>query len=304
MLVVIGILIALQVDNWSEGRNNNAKVRTILSDIMDELVSDIDKTTDIMNYYSLRDSTIFLVLNDKVSIEDYKKNEIPYLNTITSFYDRVDLTQDGYNNLTQNLDIVPDQYKSVLKNLNTLYKTDKKWVDEFDMQLGDFMNGIQEHLRENYSWFSGTNPSDWESRMEYMANNFRHKNDVHEYRTLGIGNQLRFSILYRQRAITCYREIAMLLDRPMYDESFVFNQEASGNLIGDWEVVGMPETIISFFEDEKRLYVKNKNNPGRNEVFWLPPSKFLFDNLQYGTLVKDGNEVLMRFNSFDLKKVD
>jgi hypothetical protein len=302
--VVIGILIALQVDSWNEIRKNDEKVRTILSDQMDELVSNINKTTEIMKYYSLRDSAIYLVLNDRVTIEDYKKNEIPYLNSVISNYNRVDLTEDSFSILKQNLDIIPEEYKGVVKNLNSLSTINKKWVDQYDQELGDFMVELYQIYRKNYPWFSGTNSSDWESQMEYMLNDFRHKNNVYEFRNIGIGNQLRFTLYYRNRAIQCYQEIAMLLNRPKYDESFVFNQGASNKLIGNWEVVGEPEIVISFFEDDKRLFIKDNINPRRNEVFWLPPSKLLIDNLSYGTLVKDGDEVIIKFNSFDLKRTD
>ena len=37
ILVVIGILIALQVDKWNQARENEEKVRTILADMMVEL---------------------------------------------------------------------------------------------------------------------------------------------------------------------------------------------------------------------------------------------------------------------------
>ena len=131
--MVIGILIALQVNAWDQGLKDEVKIRSFLSDIMDELISDIDKTTDIMNYFSLRDSTIFLVLNDRVTLEDYEKNEIPFLNSIVSYYNQVNLTENSYTILKQNLDIVPDEYNEVIRNLNSLYSIDKKWVENHDM---------------------------------------------------------------------------------------------------------------------------------------------------------------------------
>ena len=304
LLVVIGILIALQIDNWNEERKNEEKVRTILSDLMDELVSDINKTTEIMEYYSLRDSAMYLILTDRVTKEDYDKGEIRFLNSVIDNYNRVDLTEKGFSILNQNLDIVPDEYKSIVKNLSSLYTINKKWVDQYDEEMGIFTGEIQNYYRENYSWFSGTSLSDWESRLEYKLNNFRYRNDVSEYRTLGVGNQLRFSIYYRKAAIKCYQEIAMLLNKPKYDESFVFNQEASEYLIGDWQVIGEPETKISLIKDGKRLYLKDNISEGRNEVFWLPPSKLILDNLLYGTLIKDKDGDLIKFNGFELKRAD
>jgi hypothetical protein len=304
LLVVIGILIALQVDHWNQKRENEEKVRSILSDIMLELVSDIDKINNLMHYYKYRDSAAFLVITNQVTEEDYEKNEIPTLSSITSFHNRVDLTQDGYSLLTQNMDIIPYEYKSVLKNLTRIYKVDKRWVDTFDQEMGDFVEDISYRLMRTYPWYTRTNPSDRKRQIEYMLNDFRHRNEVYEYRNIGIGNQLRFSLNYRRRAIQCYKEIALLLDKPVYHESFMFDQEASKNLIGDWEVVGQPEIIFSFYEDDRRVFFKDNINPGSKEIFWLPPTKILRENLLYGTLVEEGDEHLIKFNSFDLKKVD
>ena len=48
ILVVIGILIAIQVDKWNQARENEEKVRTILADIMHELEKDIEETSCIV----------------------------------------------------------------------------------------------------------------------------------------------------------------------------------------------------------------------------------------------------------------
>ncbi len=303
VLVVVGILIALQINNWNEQQKNEEKVRAILSDIMQELVNDVDKINGLMHYYKKRDSTAHLVINNLVDQEDYEKNESQALFTITSFHNRVDLTQDGYSLLTQNMDIIPDAYKGILKTLTRIYKVDKKWVDKYDKEMGDFVEEIHMRRMNTYPWFTGTNASDRNSQIEYMLNDFRHKNEVFEYSNLGVGNQLRFSLIYRQRAIECYQQIAALLNRPLYHESFVIDQEASGDLIGDWEVVGEPGIVYSFYEDDKRLYFKNNLDQRSHEVYLLSPYKILTHNLWYGSLVKEGDKRLVKFHWFTLMKL-
>jgi hypothetical protein len=64
-----------------------------------------------------------------------------------------------------------------------------------------------------------------------------------------------------------------------------------------------PETLVPFYDD-KRVFLKDNINPGSKEIFWLPPSKILSENLLYGTLVGEGNGHLIKFNSFEMKKVD
>ncbi|MDM9630263.1 DUF6090 family protein [Robiginitalea aurantiaca] len=304
LLVVIGILIALQVDNWNEERKNDEKITTILSDIMDELILDINSSTDLMKYYALRDSTIFLVLTNQLTMDDYEANKIPHLynasRTLTSFTPR----KDTYLVLNQNLDIVPDSYKDLLGELSELYNRYYRIVEDQNQVLQDLLAETTRIRSQYYAWHSSNSPDSQKSRIEFMLNDFRYKNEVMDYRDIAIYNQLNWTIRYRQKAIECFKNIAKALDNSGYDDSFVFNQEVSKILIGDWKVVGEPETIISFFDDDKRLYYKDNINSGRHEVFWLPPYKILSDDLLYGSIIKDGNKHFLMFNSFDLQKVD
>jgi hypothetical protein len=304
LLVVIGILIAFQVDNWNEERKNEEKVKNILSDIMVELISDIEKSSQIMGYYALRDSTIYLVLNDRLTKKDYEENEILYLMSLTGWRTNFDPTKDAYNNLTRNLDIVPPRYKDILKDLSDLYNRLHQVNEEHNNELANLIVKYSSIKSQNYPWYSDYSPEGQKSYIEFMLNDFRYKNEVRDYRNVALNNQLFWAIRYRQKAVACYKKLAQLLEKSGYDESFVFNHEASENLIGDWEVVGEPETKISFIEDEQRLYYRDNINAVRKEVFWLPPSKLLIDNVLYGTLIKDGDEDLIKFNSFDLKRAD
>ena len=67
MLVVIGILIALQVDNWRQELENEEKVKAILSDLMVELESNIEETTRVMKFYEQKDSSIFLSITNQLT---------------------------------------------------------------------------------------------------------------------------------------------------------------------------------------------------------------------------------------------
>ena len=70
VLVVIGILIALNLNNRNEERKTEVRVELIFENIMEELTSDIDKTTYVMRYYSRRDSMIYLVQNNRITKAD------------------------------------------------------------------------------------------------------------------------------------------------------------------------------------------------------------------------------------------
>jgi len=305
VLVVIGILIALNLNNRNELRKMEVRVELIFEDIMKELASDIEKTDNIMYYWAKRDSTIYLVQNQLVTDEDYKENKIPFINNLTGFFTSVDLTQNSYDILIQNLETVPPKFKSIVQELDIHYKKWKWAVEDNTNELNELLTEIQSHSRKNHSWYSSFDETEEMKRIDYMLNDFRYRNDVGAYQNIGIFGQLRLSIIYRQSAIFCYKKIAELLDKPLDHESFMIDNEISIKLIGDWYDVANPEFIAIFFIDDNRLYVKNNINSGQGEVFYLPRmNKILNDALEYHSILSENDEIILKHNSYSLKKLE
>ena len=302
ILVVLGILIALNLNNRNEQKKTEAKIEVIFSDIMDELVSDIDKTTQIMRYYTKRDSMIYLVLNDRFTAEDYLSNKLPSSITwnLTGWYSTVDLTNDAYKNLTENLDAIPAKYKEVLKDLNHLYSRLKTTVDRHNVGMIEMLDKNSEIQMRNYSWFASNSESDQKNRLEYLLTDFRYKNEVSGYWNKGINNQLRWSIYYRQYAIECYKKIAKLLDKPVDHESFVFDEELAKLLVGEWYRDGHPEETFTNFLKNKRLYGKAGNSEW--EIFSLFGNKLVDSDTDYATIVRENDEILLKYNDSDYRK--
>jgi hypothetical protein len=305
MLVVIGILIALNLNNRNELRKTEAKVEIIFSDIMEELTLDIEKTTHIMQYYARRDSMIYLVLTNKITAKDYENNELPSSLTwnLTGWHSAVDLTNYGYINLLGNLDAVPSKYNEVLKDLNDLYSRFKRAVDMKDQEMGEM---IQKNLNieiQNYSWYAMRNETDRKNKLDYLLNDFRYINRVQEYRNKALNNHLRHSIYYRLKAIECYKKIAKLLEKPTDHESFMFDQEIANMLVGEWQVVSQPEEVITHFLKDNRLFGKNKANQ-QWEIFYLFGNKIVESDTDYATIIRENNEVFLKFHRSSLKKIE
>ncbi|NNE03616.1 MAG: hypothetical protein HKN52_10665, partial [Eudoraea sp.] len=240
ILVVIGILIALNLNNRNTQRKTEAKIESIFSDIMEELTSDIEKTTFIMRYYTRRDSMIYLVLNNKITAKDYENNKIPSFLTwnLTGWHSSLNLTNNGYNNLTAYFDAIPPKYNKALKDLNDLYSRHKKSVDIYDQGMGEMIEKNRDFQKRNYSWYAFRNETDRKNKLKYLLNDFRYINEVEEFRNKALNNHLRHSINYRLKAIECYKKIAKLLDKPTDHESFIFNEEIANMLVGEWQLVG------------------------------------------------------------------
>jgi len=305
VLVVIGILIALNLNNRNAQRKTEAKIESIFSDIMEELSSDIEKTTFIMRYYTRRDSMIYLVLNNKITAKDYENNKIPspFTWNLTGWHSMVNLTNDGYNNLIAYLDAIPSNYNEVLKDLNDLYSSRKKAVDVFDQGMGEMIEKNKDFQKRNYSWYAFRNETDRKNKLEYLLNDFRYINEVEEYRNKALNNHLRHSINYRLKAIECYKKIAKLLDKPTDHKSFVFDQEIANMLVGEWQSVVQPEDVFTHFLKDKRLYGKNKVNQ-QWEIFYLYGNKIVDSDTDYATIVQENGNIILKYNSISLIKKD
>ncbi len=304
LLVVIGILIALALNNRNEQRKTEEQVEAIFSEIMEELVSDIKETRMPMAYYAQRDSTMHLVIAGEVTYEDYEKGRLPWINSLLDFYNAVNLTQHAYDNLVGNLDAVSPKFRPVIKDLNTLYHYNKDYVVEANNDLSEFIAEHRYHGMRNYPWFYGRNNEEREKIIKYKLEDFRYKNLVEEFRILGTGNQLRQSIAYRRKAIECYKQIAGLLNKPAVHESFSFDTEIAEVLLGEWYVLEDSNYKFTYFMRDERLFVKNNFNDNQSEVFYVARyNKLLDSGMNYAAIMKENDETILKFYDYSLKKV-
>lgn len=303
VLVVIGIIIALNLNNRNEQRKKEAEVEIIFGEIMEDLISDIEESTMPMKYFSVRDSVIRLILSDDVNYDDYRYGKVPYLHVLLNFHNPVNLTQNAYNNLINDLDIVPDKFKPVIKDLEVLYSYYKDFVVAANNEMADFIAENQKFGMKNYPWWYIRNETELNQSIEFKLKDWRYKNLVSEYRNLSIGNQLRMSIMYRNKAIECYKKIAKLLDKPLDHENTIFNQKMAKELVGDWLIDDQSEDEITIFLEDKRLYAKNSAED-KWEIFYISDNKIMDSDFDYATIVRKNDEIFLKFYSFSLKKKD
>jgi len=124
ILVVIGILIALKVNNYNIQELNNEKFETIFHEVKENIIADIKSVEIAINYYNTKDSLIQLVRNDKVTKQMYLENRTLFY--LLYYYRSHSLHDNGYNMLSQNLDVIPQKYDTVMPYLNRIYSGQRK----------------------------------------------------------------------------------------------------------------------------------------------------------------------------------
>ena len=86
ILVVIGILIALQINNWNENRHAREEMSKIYVSVIDELESDIKTLDEILPDFEWKNRIIKKIISEPPSQRDWQENDSLFLSFV-SFYD-------------------------------------------------------------------------------------------------------------------------------------------------------------------------------------------------------------------------
>ena len=78
LLIVIGILIALNVNNSNENQKQEELIAAALKEVHRNLSDDIIQSNELITFYCRSDSIINVLLTEKLSIEDFKANFFDY----------------------------------------------------------------------------------------------------------------------------------------------------------------------------------------------------------------------------------
>ena len=95
ILVVIGILIAIQINNWNENRKNQNELINIYHQVSLDIKNDISELSDHIKYYNNLEPIFNKVINDSVTVDllDYG------LSRLTDKSPSTNLNKSGLNRL-------------------------------------------------------------------------------------------------------------------------------------------------------------------------------------------------------------
>ena len=116
ILVIVGILIALNLNQKSQQKETEARIDALFEVILEDLSADIIESHTLFEMIRRKDSLGYIVLNNKLKVENYHYNLIRLTTTFPLF----NKTMQGYENLTQSMSVVPAKYNSTLKDLGLL----------------------------------------------------------------------------------------------------------------------------------------------------------------------------------------
>jgi len=178
VLVVTGILIALQVSNWNDSQKSDVRMEKLLDAIEKDLIDNIILSNKVYANLSRSDSITFLILNDQITRENYRTNESLRIHIMgAADFSPLD---DNLNNLLLKEELVPLKYEEILHyaKLITLRKRDESQTNLFYQEA--YKNNV-DYYSINYSWARKRDSLAIEERIDYYLNDENYKNRVYNY---------------------------------------------------------------------------------------------------------------------------
>ncbi len=278
ILVIIGILIALNLNKQSEKKQAEAKVDNIFEDVLKELKGDINQSTEIMYNYRRRDSLASLVLNTELTYEDYADENSTTLWRVATSWNNYDTSNRAYNLLMEYVDVIPNKYDEALSTLDTLHNRVNTLVEIYNDKVWELVIKNLDDFEENYSWYQESDFKNNKEAIDYRLNNYKYKNKVKRYRGEAIYTHRTYIQLYRLYAIKAYKNIAMNLNKSTDSLDFIVDNKLLEKYIGNYINKSDSDIKIELFFKNYILNVR-KNNQRDTPIFSLSSDKVFFSRL-------------------------
>ena len=215
LLVVIGILIAIQVDNWNTDRIAAENTKVLFQEVSDELVLNIDNIDRVLEYYLEKDPIYFKVFNKKVEPEDYRANN--KLFTFLMEWERTSLVDDDFKALLARKYNLTEQQDSIFSELKDLYGKRKAIVDRNNQLMVNAHMNFRDKLVNEQPWWSSftigwsINDENFDEVTRYALTDPFYLNQIGELRQIE-GGHYHGMLYFRTKALDLYKRIAEMLN--------------------------------------------------------------------------------------------
>ena len=267
ILVVIGILIAVQLNNWNQERIRNAELEVLLDKVEEDLIHNIKATSDAIEIYYISDSLTRKVINEEVTIKDYYNDEM--LGNLLFRNQLLRLNTENINKLIEKEELISSKYQPIIEIAKELIRSIiyNEYTEE---PLKNFFYGNIDFLMSNCLWIAKADSSSIEKRYHFFTTDENYRKRVLNY--WAKTSEMTLTTMFH-RAVTMELLGRIKVIRHNYDADRLHQLYKSLNL-NSFRQIGC-EGVVS----------RNKNQFYRNE-------RFLVSNMserQIHLLVKKGS---------------
>ena len=182
VLVVIGILIALSINNWNEERKNGKKVIELFKEVQRDLLLNLEGTERTFYYQSSQDSILRSILSDTLELQDYI--DFPELINPMGGASILKVSKEGFTKLKNNQNEIPEKFIGIYDTIKVAFGLYEYTSERMD----HYVNAVainNDKMVENWKWYSKVISGGMEFRneetLDYIINNHAYRNRVHQF---------------------------------------------------------------------------------------------------------------------------
>ena len=292
ILVVIGILIALAINDSYNNSKNEEKVKAILKQVQQEILANVNDCDRILGYFVNKDLKAQNIYKDLISVQS-KPGDI----VVTQGYTNLSVNTGGYNRLMDNIEILPEKYKVLLPIMNMVYVEELEDVNAANAYLSSKAKHSNldrlytdpehtDHLRTNFSSLEA---------KKYLLDDPFLKNRTADYMR-AFHSVADRTTRFRTAATELYMQIDSLLGNPKSQLPKILIENASVDMVSPFlgEYTHFANTeytkVASLNYEQEQLTLTTQRR--KMDVFWYK------DNYFY-----NGTGVILRFYKNDNNQV-
>lgn len=216
ILVMIGILLALQVNNWNEKRKQKTELNNILQTVAYDLETDTLVAGQVARLYDTLQVKSNIIINKQLKKENYR--DCIECASLTTFYSPFNIQTKGYELLKNNSTQTINKKDSLVNSIIQIYTLYKPMIDKNNERLeNEVMKNLNE-LRE-YSWFVDLSQGKFnEDMIIYFTESEDYRKRVALHNMLATSNHLAITKNYKIQATELLRRINIRLKNSDFNQ--------------------------------------------------------------------------------------
>lgn len=266
LLVVVGILIAVNIEDWNEQRKNRELYIAILKEVQKDLLIDVQHIDGTFTEVKNKILQIDHIIRTNPDATEYRADK-SLAKVILRFGRPINLDGQAYKKLNQHE--TPTEFKDLQERINLLITRSKYFVDMAGESVMDIIVEHKDFLMKNTTWFSDVRAynDDWPLNEEFI--NYLVEDPIYRNKLTYVGTErLMFLVSnllgYQLEAVSIYQSInvavgANPITDPEMSKYFRLDQPAKASLAG---LYAHQDDTIQVSIQDGRLYIVDSENTG------------------------------------------
>lgn len=209
-LVMIGILLALQVNNWNEERKLQTTINGVLKSVANDLETDTIKANSVIDYYEKNQKNSNKILTGEINSTNYK--ECPECMSLVTIYRPFNVNNKGYERLSSITEIQGTGKDSLIIDIVGFYSLFLPLIEKNNDRMEQVVMKNFTAL-EDYPWFVDMAQGKVNQELIfYFTESEDYKKRVASHAILAVGNHMNITKQYKENATEIITRINKRLD--------------------------------------------------------------------------------------------